>query len=285
MTTASGRPTTPAWGKVPNMGPKLKTGFFLVFMAAIVAAFLYVMDTLQNPWGGVSLDPKKKWYDSQDTDWERYGLRTFYENAIIIRNEISKLPKKVDAYKRKFSALLDNEVGKQLKDDPWVVRYFADLRNEPLPRDEVVNNFEPRLDELMYTLIKALAKEKPDPERGAYVIRPEIKLAVKQLKSEVDNAIYEYDRHMNLLEDLEARIVGRRPPKNLREARDEYLRKKGVRTFGNKEVGKPTGSTKPRGDDGAEDHSKPANSKPTTDDNGDESDLLRDVREAQSEAR
>ena len=285
MATASGRPTIPGWGKAPRMGGKLMLGSIVLFLAAVLGAFVFISVHLQKLGGGEFSKPEDLWSDLQEQQFERYGLLTFYHRAKKIDENIDALQKEIDLYHRKFNALEVNETGKRLIKDEWTVRYFADKWNEPLPSERVGKECRERLNVLMYTVIKALEKIDPETERGAYKIDSKTKAAVSQIEFEVEQALKEYTSHRLLLDELEIRIARGETvtPQSLREAAEKLRRERIVaKDWDHPMFDKPTEAEQSSGRRTDAEPPERTDREPTA---GDESELLHDVRDAQSEMR
>ena len=246
---------------------------------------VFVSIWLQNLGGGASSDPKEIWSVMQEQDFDRFGLLTFYHRAKETNEKIDVLQKEIDLYHRKFNALQFNEIGRRLIKDEWMKRYAIDQWGRPLPSKKAGKQCREKLNQIMFTVTRALEKTDPETERGAYKIDPRIEAAFRQTEFEVERALEEYTSHRFLLDEVEIKVARGETvtPETFKEAVEIVRRERIVgKNWDPPMFSKPTGAEQSGGRRTNEEPPERTDREPTS---GGESDLLHDLREAQSESR
>jgi hypothetical protein len=188
-----------------------------VFLAAGSGGYIFgtkyfmQMDTAADP-ADESLEQGKYaadeegYLEGQDRDLLRTGLRELDQRAELIWDNIAQLQKEIDSYETMLSELKLSEEGKRLITDKWAVRYFVDQWGEPLPSHKVARHCRVKLNDLMFTVRRALSKTKPAIRKGAYPLSPETKRKVAQIEFEVNDAKKQYASHRDLISALAAKL-------------------------------------------------------------------------------
>jgi hypothetical protein len=235
--------------------------------------------------------------DSNEVSMTRHDMRAVAQWAELIRKRIRELEKEVAAYQEQYRELEVGEEGRKLIDDTWVVQYFVNRHGEPLPHEEVGRFCRERLDELLFTLRKALAEDASEEERAAFEVPEGTIKRLKLIEFEVNEANRLYKYHRDLLTALVEELVPGEPvtPQTLRDAARRVKNKLTLEGWGHPDMRRRGSSDEdekqPSGDDSDAIESDEGNhsykqlddrdSAPLAADGDTAAALLRDVRRAE----
>jgi len=303
MVGGSRRVQVPGLGRAPRMKwlwvALLFSGVvFVCALFALVTYGLWYFESSMTSAGQAGGNGRNPLDDSNEVSIIRHDMRAVAQWAELIRKKIGELEKEIAAYQKQYWELEVGEEGRKLIDDTWVVQYFVNQHGEPLPHEEVGRFCRERLDELLFTLRKALAEDTSEEKRAAFEVPEATMKRLKLIEFEVNEANKMYAYHRGLLTALVEELVPGEPvtPQTLRDAARRMKNKMHLKGWGHSDSRRRGSSDaddeQPSGDDSdaikPEEDNRPSqrpgsrdSSSSAADDSDTAAALLRDVRRAE----
>ena len=282
-----GSPAIPGPRRMPRLRRLLVIAFAVVLAAVFVGTYVFFARLRPSVDGGADLPitdrlsdldgliDQSKWRVLETQQRMRCDLVDVRQDVELIWEKIDELKPEIARYKRVYAQVAKSKKYPELLQDRYAIRYLADDIGEPLPHEKTPEHCAERLNVLMYTVNRALAKKK-----AAYEIQYQTMDRIESIAHDVNDALRKYRMQREFLEWLPSRTAAGALPEaeTLEDAVQRFRLHRASRQMGHPAARAEDDRDKPAGGD--TDRSK---TRKTGDQTSGDSDVLRQAVLSRSE--